>query len=495
MKEIKTIGNFLYKRRIFILGLFLFANLGLNTFWIVSAAGDGKIFLLHEDEVIYYCSAKLYAETNSVQAEGCIAEDVSPIGKMNWYGPGYHLLYGAIVKIYGNHHALFPWIHFALAMGIIALVFMLPVSLDIKFLIAITLSLTEQYAVYIFSYFPETWVLFLATVLTLLLSFLYHVKDRRIQTKYVIVFIVVTLLFMFVRVTFIFWLAGLIGLAENRRSVIIRAVILFVGVTIALIYMKFFLAPPFAGEMHKIDLLYKFQITDFIWQTLKAFWNNFKTLLTSKTISIYMLLVLVSLSLLLYYRTKNRLILSSLLISACLLGVLLAYYSVSQFFFIKQSAMLIPILLVGIISTRKVVAFSLLAGFLIVYPSTIRKVKTGIAERREAFLQYSNSREFEKALAEIPTFIHSGSINILWCYNEFDYGNAAEALLPFSTTDKQPILYTTNIINPSEPAEKKFQMHHKLKIDYILSRTPLDWSTLQEVHSTSYYYLYKVLRQ
>jgi hypothetical protein len=100
---------------------------------------------------------------------------------------------------------------------------------------------------------------------------------------------------------------------------------------------------------------------------------------------------------------------------------------------------------------------------------------------KQAFLQIKSVVESNKDLV------------ILWCYNEFDYGGAAQALLPYSTSGGHPILYTTNIIfdHANTPLTEKFKLHHKLNVDYILSRQPLEWLSSSLVEQTPYFYLYK----
>lgn len=91
----------------------------LATEFLTAIAGD-KYFVAHEDEVIYYGSAQVFAETGSLQAESCINEDVSPIGKFNWYGPGYNVVYGSLQQIIGQSNTLFIKFHFVL--GLLTLV-------------------------------------------------------------------------------------------------------------------------------------------------------------------------------------------------------------------------------------------------------------------------------------------------------------------------------------------------------------------------------------
>ena len=241
-------------QRLWILKLLLAAQLLLLSYLFFSAIGDGRYFVAHEDEVINFCSAKLFSETGSVQAEGCITEDVSRIGRMNWYGPGYHLLYGSMRNIFGDSPTLFIQLHFVFALLTVLLVFFLPVAVESKLLIANALIFTHQFTSYIFTYFPEALHLLLALVLILLLISIHRSKAGE-RNRYVTLFIIMVLLLTIVRVTTIFWLAALIGLSESRSMALKMTFVFMAGLFMTLLYMKVFTAPPYAGEMQKIDQL------------------------------------------------------------------------------------------------------------------------------------------------------------------------------------------------------------------------------------------------
>ncbi len=487
-----SIIDAIQKRRIFILGFVFIALVGTLGVHVFNAVGDGKYFLLHEDEVIYYCSGKLFAATNSVRAEGCIDENVSRIGEMNWYGPGYSIIYGTVFKVFGDGPTVFIWFNVALAAGCIILLFFLQTSLENRLIIINCLMLTQQFNVYIFTYFPETLVIFLATVLSVLLA--NYSLSTAAKASWLTAFIVCVFIFMMVRVTFIFWLVALVPFAKNRKQFALR-LLAFVGcVFIALLYMRYFTAPPYAGSMHKINYLFSGNIPRFLVETVSAVWSNVRTLLVERTSATNVLISLVIIVGIFFIRKKNPLAFAGVLISLCVIGVLFAYYIVGQFYFIKQSDMLLPLLIVAIIvsAPRLVFAYGLLIVIMIVYPSPLRKMKLAIEDGRNAFVQYQASRDFKNSLNEIANHIQGKSTNILYCYNEFPYGNAAEALLPFATKAGNPILYTTNIVDPNADPTVKFVMHNRLKIHYILSMNPLVVDSLKEVHATPYYHLYQL---
>ena len=485
-------------QRLWILKLLLAAQLLLLSYLFFSAIGDGRYFVAHEDEVINFCSAKLFSETGSVRAESCITEDVSRIGRMNWYGPGYHLLYGSMRNIFGDSPTLFIQLHYAFALLTVLLVLFLPVPVENKLLIANALIFTQQFTSYIFTYFPEALHLLLALVLILLLIFIQRSKGAAERNRYVTFFIIMVLILTIARVTTIFWLAALIGLSESRSTALKMTFVFMACLFMTLLYMKFFTAPPYAGEMQKIDQLYEFNVVGFVLKTLSAMVRNTYTLVTSGSVSVYFLLTLMLLTAGRWWKSKDQFLLASLLVSLVSMAALMAFYSSHPWYLLKQSAVLVPLLMVALMlsagSSR--LKYGILVVSLVTFLFSFQDIRDIIRERRDAFTRVQDSQPFVVALQQLPQFItEKRAVIILWCYNEYDFGGATEALLPFSTNDHQPIMYTTNIIGPDEKSEVKFKLHHKLKVDYLLSRMPVMSPLLQQVHATEYYHFYRIMDQ
>ncbi|MCX8492450.1 MAG: hypothetical protein ORN54_15440, partial [Cyclobacteriaceae bacterium] len=313
-----------------------------------NAIQDDSYFVAHEDEVIYYGSAQLFSETGSLQAESCITEDVSPIGHFNWYGPGYNAVYGSLKILFGSYNSLFIQFHFALAILILILVLLLPGSLEDNLLTAAIFLITEQFTFYIFSYFPELLQLCFATVLVFLLIVIYRKEQNgKLTISLVTIYVSAVVLFSLCRVTTIFWLAALVPLGSNRRQRIPYILIFGIGVIASVFYLRFFIAPPFAVEMHKLQKLYSFNLWDFVLETLEGVYHSVVAFFLGKSTPIYVLLLLSVSALFNFRKTKDKFQLATLLVTLCLVGTLMAYYSVNPFYFVKQTAMLLPLLLVA----------------------------------------------------------------------------------------------------------------------------------------------------
>ncbi len=114
--QIKKAWGASYRYRLWLLAVLLGVNTLVVLDVLMTAVKGDRYFVAHEDEVIYYGSAKVFAETGSVQAESCITEDVSPVGQINWYGPGYSVVYGMLRLLFGDGLSVTIWVHFALAL-------------------------------------------------------------------------------------------------------------------------------------------------------------------------------------------------------------------------------------------------------------------------------------------------------------------------------------------------------------------------------------------
>ncbi len=493
--------NILFKNqskiRIGVLIAFVAMTMSSLTMEFFNAIRDGRYFVAHEDEVIYYGSAQLFSETGSLQAESCITEDVSPIGQFNWYGPGYNVVYGSLKILFGSANSLFIRFHFFLALLILAVTLLLPNPIEENLLTASIFLITEQFTCYIFSYFPELLHLFFSIVLVFLLEVIYRKeKEDKLNVLLVTIYFGAVLLFSLCRITTIFWLAALVPLGSNWRQRIPYLLIFGLGIIASVFYLRFFIAPPFAGEMHKLQKLYSFNLWDFVLETFKGVYHNAVIFFSSNSTPIYVLLLLSAFTLINFWKTKDKFQLGSLFVTLCLVGTLMAYYSVNAFYFVKQTAMLLPLLVVAFMrGPFRIAKWTLFFVLIFFWVPVNKKRSSVIEEHKAAFANLKNNSALQADFEQIRDHVERNKdIVILWCYNEFEYGNAVQALLPYSTKTKNPIMYTTNIVVTNSPASEKFKLHGKLKVDYILSRWPLAEPTLNQVLETVHFHLYSLNR-
>jgi hypothetical protein len=229
-------------------------------------------------------------------------------------------------------------------------------------------------------------------------------------------------------------------------------------------------------------------------ETSKGFYHNAIIILSSNSISIFILFALSGFTLFNFWKTKDKYQLAALLVTLCLVGTLMAYYSVSEFYFVKQTAMLLPLLLVAFMrGPFQFAKWTLFLTLIFFWMPVNKKRTTIIEEHKAAFENLKNNSALQADFELIRDHVElNKDIVILWCYNEFEYGNAAQALLPYSTKTRNPILYTTNIVAKDSPVTEKFQFHGKLKVDYVLSRIPLTEPNLNHRLTTVHFSLYSL---
>ena len=448
--------------------------------------------MVHEDETIFYGSAQVFAGSLSLHAESCNFEDVSKVGMFNWYGPGYNATYGSLQLLFGHYWSLFIRFHFALALGVILMILLMPGRWEEKLLVASSLLISETFTNYIFSYYPELLHTFFSAVLIMLLVQIYRKTEKR---SLIVLYVALVLLFTLFRVTTIFWLAALLPMGENWRSRIPFIATFLFGVGAAIIYMKFFLAPPFAPQMVKLEDLYSGHLGSFIIKSFLSTWDNAKQIYAFNSVPVNFLLVLMAILLVNYFKSREKLQLSVLLIALCLFGVLMAYYTVHPFFFVKQTAMLLPCLLVAAMRGPYLwMKWLVFFGFIYFWVPVNKGRKVIINEHKQAYQKLVENMPLRDAFQQIRDVVASDKdAFILWCYHEYEFGGTTQALLPYSTTGGRPIMYTTNFAyDPKTPLEEKFRFHHKLPINYLLSRQMVPWNNLEEVLRTPYFYFYRV---
>lgn len=481
-----------------ILSALIVLQLGFLSSLFFRAVADGRYFLFQEDEVINYSGSRLFAETGSLRAEGCIEENVSHIGEMNWYGPGYQVFYGSIARWFGNSPSLFVQTHFVVSLFTLGLIFLFPISIQEKLFVAASLSLCQPFTVYLFSYYPESFNLCVAALLIFLMLKVDQSQSTK-RTLFIGLTVTTVLVFVLFRVTTVFWLAGLVALSRSRKEfwqMLSVAVIALIG---TLAFMRLFTAPPYAGEMHKIDMLYSFSLFDFIWQTAKAIVRNGLHLLTSGSVPVYFSLSLFVLLAIQWRKTRERFSLAVLTIVVVMVIAFMAFYSADPWYFLKQSSGLVPLLLTGVMISGASIRmkFGVVALMVISFLFSYPELSDQIGRHREGWTALTQNQQFVASLNRMRDLINDDKpVTVVWCYNEHAYGVATEALLPFSTKKGYPILYSTNIVGGDASSDVRFKLHGRLPVGYIMSRHPITGAlhlpVLTELYADEFYHFYKV---
>jgi len=457
------------------------------------ALHNGNFFLFHEDEALYYKSAKLFYETNSIKAAGCITEGVSKILQTSWYGPFYHIFYGGIAKIFGFNNYYFVIIHLLLILFSIYILSLLNISIEKRIVVFVAFLSAPGILSYIFTLFPESLHLFFSVVLMFLLTKIYQKPEDR---KYIIVFVILVLFFTLFRVTTIFWLIGILPFAKNKKEFALYTVVLMGGVVFALLYMRFFTAPAFAEGIKKFDYLFQFQIFDFGKYIMGSLLKNIYGVFSQSSIPLFYLFVLFSITLVQLFKEWDKILLSATLIAILSFFTLLSFYVSASFYFEKQTAFLFPLLIVANIISSSQKNKILIIVFISILPFSLVQTYENIHARKIMYAEYVKNEKMVSQFSELANIVNPDKESIIqWLYGEYNFpNNLTEAILPYSNKKGYPIRYTTNICLPTASDSIKFQRFGKYKIDYILSKNKLEFNDIELIKKTDYYYFYKIVR-
>lgn len=451
---------------------------------------DGRFFIINEDETIYYNSAKIFYEANSVKSFSCINEDVSPILQTAWYGPFYHLFYGSIAKVFGYNHLNFVITNFILVLLSFLLIFKSKLSINTKLISCISILAADSILKNVFSYFPETLHIFFAIVLILILVRLYYQEENKRNLWTYVLFV---LLFSLFRVSTIFWLIGIIPFAKTRKQGAIYLGVLFLGILLTTVYMKFFTAPAYAVGIKNIDYLFNLEIGNFINAMFSHLWINLSYLFTQPSITIFIILFLIILTSVRAIKNHNKLQAAAALICVLIFIILVSLYTTDLFYFEKQTAVLIPLLVISnlIENKNKLIILILFLG---VMPYSIANSITGIDLHKQAHDVFIQREDMVAHFNKVSELVDQTKSNyIIWNYSEHDYPRrTTEAIIPVSNNNGFPILWTTNICDPIAPENIKFASYGKLHIDYVLSKYPLHSPGLTLLEQNNYFNFYKI---
>jgi len=207
-----------------------------------------------------------------------------------------------------------------------------------------------------------------------------------------------------------------------------------------------------------------------------------------------------------WYISRSRFILAACIIAGIYHLVLFALYVPDAFNLNKQTACLLPLMIIAVVAygtpaSRKAIFFFVLLFAPLVYLETFYRIK----DYKSCYEMNQSLKPITSQLEQIRYKVASGKPTVISLLNrEMDKRVFNKSLpmeyflpnLPVSTTDHYPITYSSII--PSFPNgdtakryEDNFQTFGKLHIDYFLSAKPLNMDSVPLVYHTDLYYLYK----
>jgi len=458
-------------------------------FIFINVIVSKNVFPSHIDESAYFSGAKLFSETNSLKSFSSINEERSIIGEYNWYGPSINYIYGVIAKLIGFNNYYFIVINFSFFIFSFFIIKLICESWNQFFEFSAVFISIYISSAFIFTYFPENLIVFLSIVLLLL--YLKAFKNK----KSVWIFLLFVLIFSFVRMTLLFWVFGVlfVDFFKFKHRVGIVVVVFALG----LFYMKLFTAPSSIlglGDVHNSNAT--FNLFHSIQNLFKNFMTNLYRLYDRVNSSIFVFLTLLLLSIYgLFENRKNdvKTLLGLLFIVLISFIAFLFLYSTYWFFFEKQIAFTLPILIYIIMKLKKQYNVLFLFSVFIFFPITITKARDNVINKKLAFVEVEKSSEDIKTINKFRYYLKPKrkEVNILFFRQDFKLTHdLISSTLPTSFKNI-PILYTSSVCDIDAVDSVKFKVHNKIEIDYCISPKEINLSNFKLVYRNKLINLYK----
>lgn len=469
----------------------------------------------HEDETINFDSGKLFYETNSLQAPFCVSENVSPIFHSNWYGFFYNLFYGLINKIFGVHTRNIIVINILLLIVSFLVIKKTNISIDQKKSFYLILLLIPNVIYFLFGFWPVIINLFLAIVLIRLLYIINEkVNNGNEIKKDVFIYFILCCIFILVNPYWAIWTFGILPFSKNLRGLLLNSVVVIFNMLLSFLFIKFFCAQWITGTTTiMFYYLFDFQIWNFLHLIKTNLFNNIQYFYTQNilffnsghfdnVINQIVLVLLLFLSPFYYLTSKNKLFLSFSIISGLIFFVLFTIYT-AEFEYFQRILTPVYVLLLFclIVSDFNKLKNMVIIILIISFPISLINSKSNIDLRKELYNQ--SESEYKVMLSDLRNMGEYMDANepaiVQWAY--FEYGIPRSLFfMNLSLKDKlnRPIIYTTriNCFNSSEcdviDPNIKFKRYGKLKVNYALSKNPLNFEGYQLVVSKQNFNLYKI---
>ncbi len=436
------------------------------------------ILPLIQDDTIYFNAARQFSETQTLYGNSIINYNYSRFGEFNWYGPGYHLVYGCISLVFGFHDGktslIFHWLIWLVAILLIRKQF--PESAN-----GITISLLTSP----FFCFPITFYPIILNSTIAIFGFLFAIKQYRNNSKLrssSMVFFIMTVVFgTFLRITHIFNFALSYALVKSKKNFYIITVSFLILIGLTWIFQTLFCAPMYIKGDDIVNQLITKKTLIFSAIVLQNIYNNlieYFSVIDAAGLQISLSIFAVIFSPLFICKKRfseiKNLYFGIIALNLTLVLVLLGLYSPKPIYLNKQIIILFPLNIIFLfvyIAKSKFSRRTIIVSNLLFVPITISDTYKTIFDMQHAqdlrttsnLIQGLNSFLTSKATTK-----NSEIVNILVDVKSFKMLNEAEYStfmysLPLSNSIGQNLRYifvipSVSSTNPIEDNKSHFYL-------------------------------------
>jgi hypothetical protein len=463
-----------------------------------------NIFPFFRDDTIYFNAARQFSEHLTTYGNTIINFDYSKIGEFNWYGPGYHLVYGSISYIFGFHSGktslVFHLIIWFMVIRLIRKQF--PDNANDISLILIA----SPFLYFIFTFYP----IVLNSTVTII-GFLFLLKSVNSRAQLIstnVLFFLATLTFgTFLRITHIFNFALLYSFVKSKKNFFTITGFFLALVGLTWFYQIWFCAPMYIAADDVVNKLIVNSPLTLFFTVLKSFSVNLiKNMLSLDPLGLQIWLSILTLFTSPLFITKTRfaeikhIYFGVLLFNAALLFVLLGLYSPRPFYVNKQLVVLFPVNVIFIIvyiAKSKIFKYSFMFMNLLFFPFNVAETYKNLqlSQSTYSFIQSDSlMQNLNDFIALNASTKKAETINILVDHKSFDDIPETEycgfiCSLPYENQTGQHLRYVFVIPTASSP-----NLLENPKSNYYISlQEKSNTEKLKLVDKKDRLYLYEVL--
>jgi hypothetical protein len=341
---------------------------------------------------------------------------------------------------------------------------------------------------------------------------MYEHRNEPGQNRYLVYYLLLCLLFSFVRATWIFWIVAILPYARSKADFVLKTVAFIACVGIAFLYTKYFCAAAYVGLGRSLTRHTSGNVlVQFIQNSAAHFFANIQLLLFSFkafgmrapllwNISKYITPLALLYFSYRYYVTRNVLILSSLAVSLCLYGIMLLLYTPEYPFFMKiTTSVFILNFVVAVYLDEIPLKWFYLGALSLCFPLTLYTGYHLISVRKASYADLTGKYKEDIAQLQLISKLvdaSNGVKTIAILPGEFTTTIPTAILfsaLPYSTPEHSPIRYSWFYKNNAVAYENNFPQPAHLKTDYILCKNPMEHrDDLKLLHTNNLFYFYQI---
>lgn len=197
----------------YIVYLLLISISAIYIFWAWTAKGG--LLPVWSDEFFYYLNTRNFYENSTLRAALTYTGKGSLVFQADSHGFAYPLLHGTVAKLIGFHQLNIPFTNlFFVALTVVFILLRKELNSAQKGTIAVGLMTYLIIPLNTFTFIQESLQLFISVTAACLLVDIYKTRDPRKIVLYLFLLIIAGLF----RNLWLFWIAGLLPLARNRKE-------------------------------------------------------------------------------------------------------------------------------------------------------------------------------------------------------------------------------------------------------------------------------------